>query len=411
MIVDQARGALLQSNFSFLAENTAMIKNNRKKIIAAIIIIAVIVYFSFFRHQTDTSSQTQTTTVQKGNIVAFVSLSGQISSSNSSSITTQATGVVKRTYVKDGDTVKTGQKLAEIDLDLAGRQNSQSAYASYQNAKNSLTSAQNNLRSAETALAVVYDQVKGHDSDETLVQKDTRTKAEVSKDNAYLSVINAQANVTTAWLKYQQVSPTIIAPIAGTISGFSLQQGTVISSTETKIANVQTGGLPSVSVSLTEVDVTSVKLAQKATIIVDSIPDKTFTGKVVSIDTVGSVSSGVISYPAIIVFDTQVDGLLPNMTVTAKIITDRRDNVLIIPSSVIKTTNGQTVVDIVKDGQTSTVDMVTGLSDGTNTEVVSGLAEGDMVVILATSPSSSSRSESGSTQSVFGGGNFMRIGR
>ena len=384
-----------------------MIKNNRKKIIAAIIIIAVIVYFSFFRHQTDTSSQTQTTTVQKGNIVAFVSLSGQISSSNSSSITTQATGVVKRTYVKDGDTVKTGQKLAEIDLDLAGRQNSHS----YQNAKNSLTSAQNNLRSAETALAVVYDQVKGHDSDETLVQKDTRTKAEVSKDNAYLSVINAQANVTTAWLKYQQVSPTIIAPIAGTISGFSLQQGTVISSTETKIANVQTGGLPSVSVSLTEVDVTSVKLAQKATIIVDSIPDKTFTGKVVSIDTVGSVSSGVISYPAIIVFDTQVDGLLPNMTVTAKIITDRRDNVLIIPSSVIKTTNGQTVVDIVKDGQTSTVDMVTGLSDGTNTEVVSGLAEGDMVVILATSPSSSSRSESGSTQSVFGGGNFMRIGR
>ena len=172
-----------------------------------------------------------------------------------------------------------------------------------------------------------------------------------------------------------------------------------------------TGGLPSVSVSLTEVDVTSVKLAQKATIIVDSIPDKTFTGKVVSIDTVGSVSSGVISYPAIIVFDTQVDGLLPNMTVTAKIITDRRDNVLIIPSSVIKTTNGQTVVDIVKDGQTSTIDIVTGLSDGTNTEVVSGLAEGDMVVILATSPSSSSRSDSGSTQSVFGGGNFMRIGR
>ncbi len=382
------------------------------KLIALVILLVLgfTVYFRFFTPKKATS-QYQTSTVSRDNLIATVSVSGSVSSSNSTLITTSATGVVTKVFVKDGDTVKTGQKVAQIELDLVGQQNAQSAYSSYQSAKNSLVSAENGLRSAEASLAVTYDQVKGHDTDETLAQKETRTKAEVSKDNAYLGVVNAKANISSAWLKYQQSSSIIYAPISGTISGLTLQPGTIITSTNgAKIANVKTQAKPLITANLTEVDVAKVKLNQKATITFDSITDKTFTGTVSSIDTVGAVSSGVTSYPIAISLDVDNNSLFPNMAATAKIVVDTRDQVLVVPSSAIKTTNGQTTVQTYNNQTLATIEIESGLTDGSYTEIISGLNEGD-VIITSTSTSTPSRSQMGSSQSVFGGGNFMRMGR
>ncbi len=389
-----------------------MIKKSKFIIPILVLILGYFVYSKFFA-SSKSEGLYQTATVVRDNLVSTISVSGSASSLNSALVTTSATGVVKKVYLKDGDTVKADQKIAEIDLDLTGRQNAQSAYASYQSAKNSLTSAQNSLRSAEASLAVTYDQVKGHDTDETLAQKETRTKAEVSKDNAYLAVINAQANISSAWLKYQQSSSTIYAPISGTISGLTLQPGTIITSTNgAKIANIQTQAKPLITATLTEVDVAKVKLGQKATITFDSITDKTFTGSVISIDTVGSVSSGVVSYPLAISLDTTSDHLFSNMAATAKIVIDTRDQVLVVPSSAVKTTNGQTTVQTYNHKTLATVEVETGLTDGSSTEIISGLNEGDTVITSTTSTTNSNRTQTGSSDSVFGGsGGFMRITR
>src|SRR3989344_5428159 len=64
----------------------------------------------------------QTAQVEKGTLVASVSVSGQVSSANSAEVTTQSSGVVKAVSVKDGDTVKAGDTIAQLDLDLIGRQ-------------------------------------------------------------------------------------------------------------------------------------------------------------------------------------------------------------------------------------------------------------------------------------------------
>jgi membrane fusion protein, macrolide-specific efflux system len=383
-----------------------------KEIVIIIGIIAIIGlgYFAYSKlFSSSTKTQYQTTTVQKDNVVASVSLSGTVSSSNSAAISTSATGVVKKVFVKDGDTIKTGQKIAEIELDLIGQQSADSAYSSYKSAQNSLISAQNSLRSAEASLAVVYDEVKGHATDETLVQKETRTKAEVSKDNAYFSLANAQSNLSSAWLKYQQSSSIIYAPISGKVSGLSLQNGTIITTTSgAKVANVVTTAMPLISINLTEVDVAKVKVGQKATITFDSQTGKTFTGKVTSVDTVGSVSSGVTIYPASIILDSNVDGLFPNMAATAKVIVDFRDQVLVVPSSAIKTSNGTSTVQILKDNQPSTVTVETGLTDGTNTEITSGISENDVVITSTSSKTSTTKTSSSSSSSVFG--SSLRMG-
>src|SRR4030042_2388907 len=120
-------------------------------------------------------------------------------------------------FAEDGQRVIKGQKIAELELDLVGSQRHASAYSSYLNAQKSLNSAFNNYRSSQASLAVVYDEIKGHDNDETLIMKEKRTKAEVANDNAYDGTISAKAQLTSAFLSYNQSSQIITAPAAGIV--------------------------------------------------------------------------------------------------------------------------------------------------------------------------------------------------
>ncbi len=119
----------------------------RSRVILAALILFAGVFFIWTRRGKGDETQIQSVTVEKGNVVSTISASGTILTANTLSITTSATGIVKKVYVKDGDVVAKGQKLAEIDLDPAGAQRKASTYASYISATNSLTSAKNNLRS------------------------------------------------------------------------------------------------------------------------------------------------------------------------------------------------------------------------------------------------------------------------
>ena len=145
----------------------------------------------------------------------------------------------------------------------------------------------------------------------------------------------------------------------------------------------------------------------------DAFPNQPFTEKVVSIDTTGSVSSGVTTYPAYIVLDAAPNDVYPNMAVDATIILAVKDNVILIPSAAVQTTNSQTTVRVMKNGAVSSVSVTIGATDNTNTEIVSGISEGDTVVTSVTTPATTSQSTT-SPFSAFGGGNrtggTVRIG-
>ena len=171
------------------------------------------------------------------------------------------------------------------------------------------------------------------------------------------------------------------------------------------VASIITGNATTVSVSIAEVDAPQIQVGQEATITFDALPNQTFTGKVMGINTTGAVTSGVTTYPAVIQLDdTSNASILPNMSATANIITKVDDNVLLVPSAAVQTVGTTSTVRVLKNGQVSTVTVQTGDMSNSQTVITSGLSEGDTVVTSAISTATTSTA----TTSPFSGG--LRLG-
>ncbi len=372
--------------------------------------------------------QYQTATVERGTLIVSVTASGKVASFNNIPITTKATGVVKKIYVLNGQEVKAGDKIAEIDLDRMAQQQYLSSLASYQNAKNNLETAKTKQYSLQANMFNKWKNFKTLAESSTYTNNDGSPNetnralaefhiaekewlaAEAEFKNQQNVINQAQIALSSAWLSVEQLSPTIYAPIGGTIVGLSLQEGSVITSTNTdttnssqKIGSIITATNPLVLLNLTEIDVTKVKVGNKATITFDALAEKTYTGTVISVDKVGSTTSGVTSYPAIIRLETVNPEILPNMNASASIITQTKDNVLLIPTSAVLRQNSQSFVRVIRNGTVTQISVEIGLSSDSQTEVVAGLNEGDTIVTSITTSSTSRNSQNQSPFGLFGG--------
>lgn len=205
------------------------------------------------------------------------------------------------------------------------------------------------------------------------------------------------------------------APFAGTIASVSVERadsassGTVIASliTQKQIAEI----------SFNEVDAAKIKVGQKATLTFDAVSDLTISGEVAEVDSVGTVSSGVVNYNVKISFDTQDDRVKPGMSTAAAIITNISQNIVVVASSAVKTQNDQNYVETFNTalpeaeiGVQGSVSAVTpnkvivevGISDDTQTEITSGLKEGDIVVTKTITGTTSTAIKTTSTKSILG---------
>jgi len=386
--------------------------------VAAFIVLVVIISFSGWRLLGNRGQQTQyqTSQVERGTIVSSISASGQVLTANIVNITSNAKGLVKNVYVQDGDRVTSGQKIMEITLDSDAQQKASSAYSSYLSVKNSLDSAQVSLYTLDSAMwaaqrKFINDAVaRGLTVDDpTYIQEnDDWLAAEAKYKNQQNVIAQVKVALNSAWLSYQAVSSIVSAPMSGIITNIIYAPGMMISASADsgqRIAVIQAEGTPLASFNISEIDVSQVKVGQKATIKLDSISDKTFTGKVLSIDRIGTVTSGVTSYPAVVQFDTGASDILPNMAATASIILETKSDVLLVPSSVIQRQGDQNIVRVMRGKQEQSVTVETGLVSDTQTEIISGVSEGDEVVV---STVISGSSQTGGT-SVFGGGGAGRM--
>lgn len=393
----------------------AWIVKDKKRIIGVAVVVVLLILGIWKLTSNNKNEVTyQTSKVEKGTIVSSVSASGQVLTTNILSITTEASGVVKKVYIKDGDRVTAGQKLAEIILDTAGLEKNAQAYASYISALNGVNSANNNYRSAVASAERVLDEVKGHDADETYAQKETRTKAEVARDNAYDSLRQAQANLASASYSYKAASSVITAPFSGVIGSVNLVEGMVLESSSSttninsqRVAVIKGDSLPVISVSLSEVDVPKVSVGQKVIVTLDSISDKTFTGAVATVDRIGTTTNNVTSYSAKIKLDSSSPEILPNMTVTTNIILETKTDVLKVSSAAITTQNGTNYIKVLKDEKEVNLPVEIGISSDSEVEIISGVSEGDTVI---TNTISSSKTTTTQTKSVFGGSGFSMGG-
>jgi HlyD family secretion protein len=188
---------------------------------------------------------------------------------------------------------------------------------------------------------------------------------------------------------------SIRAPFAGTVATLNARRGDAVSANAVVATIITTSRIAEIS--LNEVDVAKVRVGQRATLTFDAIPDLELTGAVSAVDTIGTTSSGVVSYTVEIAFDTQDDRVKPGMSVTATIVLEAKPNVLLVPNAAVKTRGDRQIVEVVEEAnRAQAADRLGGIVltmpprvqrvaiGATNDEVseaLDGLADGDVVII------------------------------
>lgn len=218
----------------------------------------------------------------------------------------------------------------------------------------------------------------------------------------------------------------IRAPFDGIITKKGIKRGDSVG-TGTIVGTLVTKQKLAV-ISLNEVDVSKINLGQKATITFDAIEGLTINGQVVEIDTIGTASQGVVTYNVKISFDTQDERVKAGMSMGASIITSVKTDVIVVPNSAIKSRGEDSYVEIFSkemprgsNGQGTPSEkkpyqqiVEIGATNDTESEIISGIKEGDNVVIRTVSPSASGTTQAPSIFGATGGsrtGNSVRTPR
>ena len=173
----------------------------------------------------------------------------------------------------------------------------------------------------------------------------------------------------------------LIAPIDGTVLTMDVEQGQLVGGLQS-VATVADTGTLRVSVDVDELDVGRVAARQAVTVTLDAYPGVKMAGKIDSIAPGATQKQGSTVYEGEVSF-TPAAGVVPRegMAANVDITAERKDNVLLLPNRAFETVGNRQYVTLKENGTTSTVEVETGLSNNTQTEVLSGLKEGQVVVL------------------------------
>lgn len=234
--------------------------------------------------------------------------------------------------------------------------------------------------------------------------------AQIAADKA--SVASAQQTVTTL----EQTGASITASVAGTVTAVNIIVGQTLSgssgsssSSSITTSQIEIMDLTSMQIAgeASETDVAKLKMGQSATITASALGTDTLIGKVCGLSVVGTQISGVTSFPVTVCLTATNASLLVGMSATAAVVTNRADSAVLVPSLAIKTVGGQQVVSVLgADGKTQTnVPVTVGISNGSQTQIVSGLSAGTTVV-ESLQTTTTTRNGGGGGRGGFPGGGF-----
>ncbi|MDQ1283733.1 MAG: hypothetical protein QG620_81 [Patescibacteria group bacterium] len=392
-----------------------MFKNNQMKkkkqlvAAAAVLLLAGGYYWYDQSGSTEKKVRYATAEAEKGALASSISASGNVIVDNQSTVDPTITGTVADLSVKVGDKVEKGQFLFNIvnnDLSVSVSK----AAASYESAKNSLESAKIDKDSAKAA----YEKAKDEDDDDDDAY--TGRELDVLKDKVDLAeskIIQAEKSLAASGADFgnartDAAERKVVSAISGTVLGVNVKNGDDLSRTssvDNASAPIIIGEIETLKaeVEVNEVDIAKVAIGQKVTIEMDALDGVNFFGKVEKIDSLGTVSQGVVSYNVTVGFDSLDARIKPDMTVSASIITDEKQDVLKVPSSAVKTENNAFYVEILVKGSPQKRDAAVGISNGAETEITSGLAAGDKVITETIDVSGEESSSSGSSARNSGG--------
>ena len=359
---------------------------------------------------------TKLATVDKGDLAKSVVATGKVTPITKVEVKSKASGIVKNLLVDYGDRVKKGQLLAQLDKVEIEAQVAQSK-AALEAAQANQASAQADFERSKVdaegpdvpPLKRAYDRAIGMAKDGVVsasalddaeknytmaVNKQNVARAQVTVLKAKIAQAQAQVVQDQANLKQldEQLSYTdITSPIDGIVLSRDVQMGDAVSSilvlgsTATLVMTLGDTSEVYVKGKVDESDIGKVYLEQPARIKVESFKDKTFQGKVTKISPMGVEKDNVTTFEVRVSIQNPGGELKAEMTANAEIILDEHKNVLQIPEgAILYDKEKKASVEIpnpkAKDGKEK-VAVNIGISNGAKTEVLSGLKEGDKVVL------------------------------
>ncbi|MBP7842637.1 efflux RND transporter periplasmic adaptor subunit [Candidatus Woesebacteria bacterium] len=383
-------------------------------LIKKIIIIAVVIGAGLLiKNQFSSEEVVQYTTskVARGTVSNIVSETGEIATTSQVSVNSTITGFVSEVYVENGEQVQRGDKLFYVQSNATAEERS-SAYASYLKAKDSLEAAKSSAYSLESSMWKAHETFE-EDSLDTEKSVDDPIYIETQREwlaaeKKYIDqkavISQAQAGVTSAWYAYQAtIDGAVTAPIAGKVVNMSVANGQQVSSTDAALL-IKSDSDTWVTVTITETDISDVLVGQKAIVSIDALDGREISGEVKRVDEIGTVTSGVVTYSAYISLaddeqtaQNELAGVLPAMTVQVDIEASRAENVVVVPNGAIKPYKGGKAVQVVdkQSGELLYMPIEIGIVGITETEVISGISEGDEIVTLSSSKSGDSSQSGG----------------
>ncbi|HWQ60462.1 MAG TPA: efflux RND transporter periplasmic adaptor subunit [Candidatus Fimivivens sp.] len=377
------------------------LKLSKWQIALGVIILAGGCYYWYAKaNSASTQIQYVTTDVEKGILTTSVSGSGNIVVDQSVNIDPTITGAVSDLSVSVGDKVKKGQILFTIVNDQLGVSSSQ-AETSYSQAQNALVTAMINWNQAKATYAADKKDGANVSARQEAIDKEKADAAEAAIATAQQALSAAELG-----LQYQKQNAgkrTVVAPLDGTVNAVNIKNGddlSKLSSGSSRTVPIIIGDLNTMEaeVQINEVDISDVAIGQKVAMTFTAIDGLSVTGKVVAMDSLGTVTQGVVTYDAKISLDTLDPRIKPGMSVSASIITGVKQDVIIVPNSAIKKQGDTTYVQVLDSGKNPVqTDVTVGVANNAETEIASGLSVGDKVVTKTVSAKTTSNSTSSSS--------------
>ena len=354
--------------------------------------------------------------VTRGDVARSVVATGQIQPITKVEVKSKASGIVEKLYVDINDRVHKGQQLAQLDQqEIDAQVDAQRAQLA--SAEANVTTYEANIEQDKVNAAapdlpmykatldrnlqmqkdgIVSRQVlddANRDYLAALTRRDA-AKAQIGVDTAKLKQAHAQVQQSQASLKQleEQLSyTTIVAPMDGVILSRDVEIGDAVSSilvlgsTATLVMTEGDTSEVYVQGKVDEADIAHVYMSQPARIKVESFRDRLFNGKVTKIAPMGVEKDNVTTFEVRVSINNPGGELKANMTANAEILLDEHKGVLMVPENAISYDNQKNAFVQVpapheKDGVHKTP-VTVGISNGSVTEIVSGLKEGDQVVL------------------------------
>ena len=354
--------------------------------------------------------------VEKGDIARSVVATGKIEPLAKVEVKSKASGLVKQVFVHYSDWVKKGQVLVELDKEellaqvresraalLAAQAAADSAEATYEKNKveaeaPDLPFLKANMDRAHQlksqgliAQAVLEDAERTYQSalnkQMTALRNISVSRAEIARAKAGI----AQAQATLDRADENLRNSTIVSPMDGIVLSRDVEVGDAVSSIlvlGSQADKIMTlGDVSDVYVlgKVDEADIGKVYLGQPARIVVESFKDKKFVGKVTKISPLGVEKDNVTTFEVRVSIRNPSGELKANMSANAEIILEEKKNVLLVPESAVvydrQRNTSLEVPDLANEKGRRQVACKLGISNGVKTELVSGLKEGEKVIL------------------------------